>query len=150
MKELIELKHRLPAIVNVVLSFGQTNREIYPIQDIMHDLQLLTYWLTRAIMATQQETEETENEIDQDSGQPIPQAPAFHTGEDQLAYLEEQFVRLEHDLEDLLIATSTNSPQYFDMYNALVRIIEAGFNTRIANIAYEGLQAHRRTSNNSH
>lgn len=143
MRELVEQGEVLRNIVTVVIRFATNNLNIYTIQDVMHDMQLSTYWLNKAVSEYFEDTEDSvQHNIDSiEEPQPSTELPTESLS--QLKYISDSLEGILKVVDDHL-DMPLSEPTKFCINCARMRLTEGIFNTRMTVLAYEGLQSLRR------
>lgn len=147
MNEIVEQGIPLKKTVLTLISFTSNNLEIVTIQDVMHCLQLATYWLNKGIAQYYgpSDSRDIAQEVawrEEQEDAPVEEMPTEAI--EQLKYMTKTTEGIIDVVSSHLRDTQMDAETKFCLTNAKIRLIEATFNIRMTVLAYEGLQSIRR------
>lgn len=141
MRELIIQGEILRQIITVIIRFTTQNMNVYTVQDVMHDVQLATYWLNKAVLSGSVESEsDITQETDDISPEEVADVELPTESQAQLDWILTELEKLCDLIKGMLHGIPMSDETTFYLTSGLQRLTEAGFNTRMTKIAYEGLK----------
>lgn len=145
MNEVVEQGVPIKKAVITLISFASSNMEIVTVQDVMYCLQLATYWLNRGIAQYYgpSDSRDIHQEIqwaETNQGETLPEEAT-----EQLKYIHDTINTVVEVVQSKLDNLTLDQQTKFCLTNASTNLIEATFNTRMTQLAYEGLQSIRRS-----
>lgn len=149
MQEIANLCARLIPVIETTLDCYGKNKQLYPLQEAIHDMQMGFYWLQEALthMSTVGEGEiETEGERARAKALAM-HAPSIISSRDQIEYITAQLATMRQELETF------SSGHFFppEVQRRIDRghdnLTEGFFNLKLSKTYYEEIQGSRRGGN---
>jgi hypothetical protein len=137
MTELHQVIHKVVPVVRVVLDWYGQNKQLYTLQESVHDLQLSINWLLLAV----KELPEHDNELVQ-GGQPMSRPPMITTptmisAQDHYNYAKAELADAHKLLEQYVNSNTLPQTTNHKIMVAGDRLMESIFNINLAIQYYE-------------
>lgn len=138
MTELVQITQKVLPVVKVLLDCYGNNRQLYPLQEAVHDLQLAVNWLLLASKEIPQHDNELVSGQPAGMGQPpMVTTPTLLSPQEHFNFAKTELDSIHKQLEKFLQENTLYEPTYRKIGRGTDKIMEAIFNTNLALDYYE-------------
>jgi len=137
MTELVQITQKVLPVVKVLLDCYGNNRQLYPLQEAVHDLQLAVNWLLLAAKELPQHDNDLVTGGTATPPPPMITTPTLLSPQEHFSFAKGELDMIYRQLESFLQDTTMAAPTYRKIGRGTDKIMEAIFNTNLALDYYE-------------
>jgi len=138
MSELVQITQKVLPVVKVLLDCYGSNKQLYPLQEAVHDLQLAVNWLLLAAKDTpQHDNDFISGKPEGSISRPMVTTPTLLSPQEHFGYIKTELASIHKQLETFLQENHLQEPTHRKVGRGTDKIMEAIFNTNLALDYYE-------------
>lgn len=145
MDNLVDLMERLGPVIDVSLNTWTRNRDLFPLSDSVHSIQMAYYWLKRATEELTQPGEGiTLEQGFESTKEGVIKPPTLLSTTEQLTYIKDQLTNLTKEMVEYTSTVSLPPRVLYKTDRGYDRLMEALFDTETATTQYNMMNGRSR------